>query len=78
MIYSILLISIAITIYYYNNLMLHSNNIKIFRVVILIIIIGILYMLSINNLKDYSLVKILKTLSKIIIPWFIRFMESNK
>lgn len=76
MVYIMGIISFGIIIYNYNKLIKNEINIKSFLVMSCMIIIGILYSIFLDNLKEYSMLKLLKKFSNLTMPWFIEFMKT--
>lgn len=76
MFYVLLILSIANIVYSYHELIKKDKDIKAFVVIIGIAVLTMAYSFFLDELRQYSLLKIFKIFSEFTMPWFIEFMKT--
>lgn len=75
MFYIILFLSFITIIYSYNKLIKQDKDKKTFAVISIMLTTAMLYAFFINDLKDYSLYKIIVSIVEFTMPWYVDFMK---
>ena len=73
--YILLLLSIAVLIYGYNENIKNVNDKKTFIIIFGMVLIANFYTFFSKYLGDYSLIQVFSKVSKIIMPGYIEFMK---
>lgn len=73
--YILLLLSIIVLIYEYNENLKKTKDKKTFIVILGMVFIANLYTFFSKYLGDYSLIQVFSKVSKIIMPGYIEFMK---
>lgn len=76
MFYVLLILSITNIVYNYHELIKNDKDIKTFVVISGMIILTMIYSFFLDELRQYSLLKIFKIFSEFTMPWFIEFMKT--
>lgn len=73
--YILLLLSLIVLIYEYNENLKKTKDKKTFIVILGMVFIANLYTFFLKYLGDYSLIQVFSKVSKIIMPGYIEFMK---